>query len=95
MQMLCRKNKFKVINVSVNLWETFFFFSVFEKKQAKRIMTNPKPPSNGPPPSMVVGDHYRVWSLTGQGFLTFIPTDGAKKEKNADCSGTGKETSSE
>lgn len=70
------------------------FFSVFEK-QAKRIMTNPKPSSNGPEPSKVVGDHYRVWSLTGQGFLTFIPTDGATKEKNDDGSGTGKENSSE
>ena len=54
-------------------------------------MTNPKPPTS----ERVNGNYYRVWSLTGQGFLTFIPTDGATMDKNDDSSGTGKENSSE
>ena len=71
-----------------------FFFSVIEK-QAKRIMSDAKTSSDRPKASELYGKLYRVWSLTGQGFLTFTPTDGAKMEKNADSSGTGKENSSE
>ena len=54
-------------------------------------MSDTESPSDGPPPSKLCGNHYRVWSLTGQGFLTFIPTDKA----DSDSSGTGKENSSE
>ena len=67
-----------------------FFFSVIDK-QAKRMMSDTESPSDRPPPSKLSGNHYRVWSLTGQGFLTFIPTDRA----DSDSSGTGKENSSE
>ncbi|KAM7449281.1 hypothetical protein ABFA07_002835 [Porites harrisoni] len=48
-----------------------------------------------PPPTLVDGKYYRVWSLTSQGFLTLKPKDGGKcGEKFADFSGTGKENSS-
>ena len=72
-----------------------FFFSVFEK-QDKRIMNNTCTESLPPMPTTLVnGRYYRVWSLTGRGYLTLIPQDGVKK--NADLSGTGnsEENSSE
>lgn len=46
--------------------------------------------TESPPPmptTLVDGKYYRVWSLTGRGYLTLIPKDGVKK--NADFSGTG------
>ena len=62
-----------------------FFFSVFEK-QAKRIMSKP-----GRVAAVLLNNkNYRVWSLTGQGYLTL--KDGAM---NADCSATRNDNSSE
>ena len=57
------------------------FLSIFEK-QVRRIM------------SERVFEHdknYRLWSLTGQGFLRLTTKNG---DKIADCRGTGKEDSS-
>ena len=64
---------------------------IYFEKQVKRIMSET---NNG----RVFEDErrYRVWSLTGQGYLNLklIPKNGAQPSISVECSGTGNELSS-
>ena len=63
-----------------------YIYIIFFEKQVKRIMSGTCIPR-----VFEDGERYRVWSLTGQGFLKLTTKN---ENPRVECSGTGEEDSS-